>query len=187
MLFIDKYIVAKIPKGLCLIVGTLCVVLSLVIFRPYTQKELYIEGTINEYKEDITHQGYGRGGGKAHYESYYIIIDGIKILISAYDRKSFKGRKEYWKEKLEGKYAKVRCIQKTKQLIIHDIELEDGSYSYHAPHELSYYDVGWFPFCLTAPIALFCIFVLLRYFYLLTFASDERRILVFENKDGDLK
>ncbi len=182
MLFIDK-IVARTPKGLCVFVGIACMVFSK-ISQPYTQKELYIEGIISEYIEEIVTGGRGKGGGGPYrIESYYIIIDGIRISISAFEREKFEGKKWYWKEKLEGKYAKVSCIQKTRQLIIHDIELEDGSYSYHNPHDISYYDIGWFPFCITAPIALFCIFVILRFFYLLIFATDERRELVFGNKD----
>lgn len=184
ILFFDK-IVVRTPKGLCLIIGIVCAILS-IILAPHNEKLLYIEGNINEYVEEIRSHGWGRGGGMSYYELYYIVIDDTKILISAYEDVKFKGRKYYWKQKLEGKYAKVHCLQKST-LTIYDIELEDGSYSYHDPHEISYYDVGWFPFCITAPIALFCIFVLLRYFYLLTFASDERRILVFGNKDGDLK
>jgi hypothetical protein len=142
----------------------------------------YVEGIINEYNEDIIH-----GGRGPHlYEFYYIVIDNIKIYLSAYEKEKFKGRKFYWKKKFEGKYAKV-CYLTKSNFIVHDIELEDGSYSFHSPHDISSYKVRWFPFCITAPIALFCIFVLLRYFYLLTFASDERRILVFGNKDGNLK
>lgn len=180
MLFIDK-IVAKVPKGLCLLIGIICAVLSAILL-PHNKDELYIEGVISEYIEEITHRGWGKGGGTSHYELYYIVIDGIKISVSVYDKKNFKGRKEYWKEKLEGKYAKVCCLPKSTPTI-YSIELEDGSYSYHDPHDISYYDVGWFPFCITAPIALFCIFVILRFFYLLIFASDERREIVFGNKD----
>lgn len=182
MLFIDKYIVARLPKGLCLIVGIVCVVLSFIIFRPYTQKELYVEGVISNYIEDVKHVHHWKGG-EYDIEFYYIVINEIRVDIDVNEEKKFKGREIYWKEKLEGKYAKVRCIQKMKQLVIHDIDVEDGSYSYHDPHDISYYDIGWFPFCITAPIALFCIFVILRFFYLLIFASDERRELVFGDKD----
>ncbi|MCR5697875.1 MAG: hypothetical protein K6G73_12955 [Marinilabiliaceae bacterium] len=154
--------------------------------RPYTPKALYIEGVISKYVEDITYSYHLRGGGHHRIESYYIVIEHTIVDIDPCEVEKFKGKRWYWKEKLEGKYAKV-CYLQNYRPIIHDIELEDGSYSYHDPHEISYYDVGWFPFCIFAPIALFCIFVLLRYFYLLTFASDERRILVFGNKDGDLK
>lgn len=183
VLFLDK-IVAKTPKGLCLLIGIVCMVLS-IFFKPHTLKELiYVEGVISEYVEEITYRGWGRGFGSSHYESYFIIIDGKKIFISAYERSKFKEKERYWKEKLEGKYAKVSCLPKRRNgLIIHDIEVEDGGYSYHNPRELSSYNVGWFPFCITAPIALFCIFVILRFFYLLTFASDERRELVFGDKD----
>ncbi len=179
MLFIDK-IVARTPKGLCIIVGIVSVLLSL-FYRPYTQKELYIEGVISEYVEEIISGSFGKGGGSYHHEFYYIIIEGTRISVSYYEEKKFKGRESYWKEKLEGKYAKVFYSQRNNS--IRHIELEDGSYSYHDPHEISYYDVGWFPFCITAPIALFCIFVILRFFYLLIFASDERRELVFGDKD----
>ncbi len=182
MLFIDK-IVARTPKGLCVFVGIACIVFS-IILQPYTPKELYIEGVISEYIEEIVTGGRGKGGGGPYrIESYYIIIDGIRISISAFEREKFKGKKAYWKEKLEGKRAKVYYFDRKKEYI--SIELEDGSYSYHDPHEhdISYYDVGWFPFCITAPIALFCIFVILRFFYLLIFASDERRELVFGDKD----
>ncbi|MBR2196316.1 MAG: hypothetical protein IJ911_11955 [Salinivirgaceae bacterium] len=155
------------------------------ILQPYTPKELYIEGVISEYIEEIVRcGGMGKGGARPYsIESYYIIIDGIRLDFDLHDeRKIFMGKETYWESKFEGKYAKVCYLQKSK-LVIHDIELEDGSYSYHDPHEISYYDVGWFPFCITAPIALFCIFVILRFFYLLIFASDERRELVFGDKD----
>ena len=181
MLFIDK-IVVKTPKGLCLLIGIFSVVVS-IIFRPYTEKELYIEGTITEYKEDITHVKNWKGG-EHDIEFFYFTIDGIKINVTTYEQPKFKGKESYWKKKLEGKMAKVYYRESYK--IYTSVELEDGSYSYHDPHDISYYDVGWFPFCITAPIALFCIFVLLRYFYLLTFASDECRELVFGNKNGDL-
>ena len=182
MLFIDK-IVARTPKGLYLLIGIIGVVLS-IIMTPYTQKELCIEGFISKYEDDITFNKNPKGGRGHTIDFYYVVIDGTRVDFDMHnERKIFMGKKQYWKEKLEGKYAKVRCIQKTKDLIIHDIELEDGSYSYHDPHEISYYDVGWFPFCITAPIALFCIFVILRFFYLLIFASDERRELVFGDKD----
>lgn len=184
-LFIDRIVVC-IPKVLCLFVGIVTMVFS-IISTPYTQKDLHIEGVINKYAEDIRHVHHWKGGADYDIDDYYIIIDGVILDVPYLEKETFKGREKFWKEKLEGKYASVNYIQKTNSFIIHDIELEDGSYSYHDPHEISYYDVGWFPFCITAPIALFCIFVLLRYFYLLTFASDERRILVFGNKDGDLK
>ena len=180
MLFIDKHIVARIPKVLFVLIGIISVLLSL-FFRPYTQKELYIEGVISEYVEEIRSGGIGGGMGGYHHEFYYIIIDGIRIDVSYYEEKKFKGRESYWKEKLEGKYAKVYYSKRSNRF--RHIELEDGSYSYHNPHDISYYDVGWFPFCITAPIALFCIFVIIRFFYLLIFASDERRELVFGNKD----
>lgn len=180
MLFIDK-IVAKVPKGLCVFVGIVCIVLSR-IFQPYTQKELYIEGIISKYEEDITFFHNPKGGNHT-IDYYYIVIDGTRLDFDLHDeRKIFMGKETYWESKFEGKYAKVCYLQKSK-LVIHDIELEDGSYSYHDPHEISYYDVGWFPFCITAPIALFCIFVILWFFYLLIFASDERRELVFGDKD----
>ena len=183
ILFFDK-IVAHTPKGLCIWIGIPCVLMSL-FYRPYTPKELYIEGIISKYEENIESGYLIKGGG--HYEIVYndIVIDGTRIDVSQYEKDNFRGRESYWKEKLEGKYAKVYYCERDNCYT--SIELEDGSYSYHDPHELSYYDVGWFPFCIFAPIALFCIFVLLRYFYLLTFASDERRILVFGNKDGNLK
>ena len=181
MLFIDK-IVVKTPKGLCVIVGIVSVLLSL-FYRPYTQKELYIEGIISEYKEDITHYHNPKGGDHT-IEFFYFTINGTRVDVSPYEDNKFRGRESYWKEKLEGKYAKVYYCERDNRYT--SIELEDGSYSYHDPHDISYYDVGWFPFCITAPIALFCIFVLLRYFYLLTFASDECRELVFRNKNGDL-
>ncbi|MBO7477983.1 MAG: hypothetical protein J6U04_08635 [Salinivirgaceae bacterium] len=180
MLFIDKHIVARIPKVLLVLIGIISVLLSL-FYRPYTQKELYVEGVISEYVEEIISGSFGKGGGSYHHEFYYIIIDGIRISISAFEREKFEGKKWYWKEKLEGKYAKVYYCERDNQFT--SIELEDGSYSYHDPHEISYYDVGWFPFCITAPIALFCIFVILRFFYLLIFATDERRELVFGDKD----
>ena len=53
MLFIDK-IVAKTPKGLCLLAGCVCMVLS-IFLRPHTHKELiYVEGVISEYIEEIS-------------------------------------------------------------------------------------------------------------------------------------
>ena len=180
MLFIDKYIVARLPKGLCLFIGIVCLFLSF-IFRPYAVTAQYVEGIISEYNVDIIQNAIGKGGGILHCEFYYIIIDNIKILLSDESEK-FEGRKTYWKGKLEGKYAKVIYLQKSNP-VIHDIELEDGSYSFHSPKDISSYHVRWFPFCITAPIALFCIFVILRFFYLLIFASDERRELVFGNKD----
>ena len=185
MLFIDK-IVAHTPKGLCLLIWIASVVLS-IIFRPYDQEVLYTEGVIDEYIEEIESGFYGKGGGRYHHEFYYLVIGDVKIQLSAYEREKFNGRKYYWKEKFEGKYAKAYYTKRSN--IILNIELEDGSYSFHHPqeHDLTNYHVGWFPFCIFAPIALFCIFVLLRYFYLQTFASDERRILVFGNKDGNLK
>ena len=183
MLFIDKNFVARFPKVVCTLIGIVCVLLS-ILFVPHKYKEQYIEGTINEYIEEIRHGGFGKGGGTYHHEFYYVLIDNIKIGLPVYEDEKYKGRKTYWKEKLEGKYAKIYYSKRSN--CIRHIELEDGSYSYHDPHDISYYDIGWFPFCITAPIALFCIFVLLRYFYLLTFASDERRKLVFGNKNGDL-
>lgn len=178
MLFIDK-IVAKVPKGLCLLIGIVTIVLS-IIFRPYTQRELYVEGVISNYIEDVKHVHHWKGG-EYDIEYYYIIINGIRVDVSLYEQQKFKGREKYWREKLVGKRAKVYyCVRDNEYT---SIELEDGSYSYHDPHEISYYDVGWFPFCITAPIALFCIFVILRFFYLLIFATDERRELVFGDKD----
>ncbi|MCR5696508.1 MAG: hypothetical protein K6G73_05985 [Marinilabiliaceae bacterium] len=182
MLFIDK-IVARFPKGLCLLIGIACVVLS-IISMPYTPQMKCIEGIISKYKEDVRHVHHVKGADH-DIEFYYIIIEDTRVDIALHEEGKFKGKERYWKEKLEGKHAKVCYLQKYRQ-IIHDIELEDGSYSYHNPRDISSYGVGWFPFCIFAPIALFCIFVLLRYFYLQTFASDERRILVFGNKDGDL-
>lgn len=180
MLFIDK-IVAKTPKVLCVLIGIVSVLLSL-FYRPYTQKELYVEGVIDEYKEEITHGSIGRGGGGPYrIESFYILINGTLIKVPTNEEDRFKGKRTYWKERLEGKRAKVYYCERNNAYT--SIELEDGSYSYHDPHEISYYDVGWFPFCITAPIALFCIFVILRFFYLLIFASDERRELVFGDKD----
>lgn len=180
MLFIDK-IVARAPKGLCIFVSIVCIVLS-IILRPYTEKELYIEGIISEFKEDITHVKNVKGS-EHDIQFFYLIIDGTRVNVTVYEQPKFKGKESYWKNKLEGKRAKVYYRESNK--IYTSIELEDGSYAYHSPHEhdISYYDVGWFPFCITAPIALFCIFVLLRFFYLLIFASDERRELVFGNKD----
>ena len=180
MLFIDK-IVARTPKVLCVLIGGACV-LSSIFFRPYTQKKLYVEGVISEYKEVIKSGHTWKGGGHYDIERYYIIINGTRVDVALSEEKKFKGKERYWREILEGKYAKVCYLQKSTPTI-YSIELEDGSYSYHDPHDISYYDVGWFPFCITAPIALFCIFVILRFFYLLIFASDERRELVFGNKD----
>lgn len=181
-LFIDK-IVVKLPKGLCLLIGIPCLLLSL-FYMPYTQEELYIEGVISEYVEDVRHVHHVKGADHI-IEFYYIVIKGKRIDVPLYEKYKFREKKSYWKDKLEEKYAKVYYCERDNCYT--SIELEDGSYSYHDSHDISYYDVGWFPFCITAPIALFCIFVLLRYFYLQTFASDERRILVFGNKDGDLK
>ena len=180
MLFIDKNIVARFPKALCLLIGIISMLLSL-FYLPYTQKELYVEGVINEYVEEIKSGGIGGGMGTYHHEFYYIIIDGTRIDVSTDEIAKFRGEEKYWKRKLEGKRAKVHYCERDNQFT--SIELEDGSYSYHDPHDISYYDVGWFPFCITAPIALFCIFVILRFFYLLIFASDERRELVFGDKD----
>ncbi len=180
MLFIDK-IVAKTPKGLCVFVGIVCIVLS-IIFKPYTEEEQYIDGIITEYEENIRIVRNPKGG-KHNIEFFYIIINSTQIYMPSHlGLDVVKGNESYWKEKLEGKRAKV-CYIGDDYYYLHDIELEDGSYSYHDPHEISYYDVGWFPFCITAPIALFCIFVILRFFYLLIFASDERRELVFGDKD----
>lgn len=95
LLFIDK-IVAKVPKGLCLLIGIICVVLSAILL-PHNKDELYIEGVISEYIEEITHRGWGKGGGTSHYEMYYIVIDGIKISVSAYDKKNSKGEKSIGK------------------------------------------------------------------------------------------
>ncbi len=163
-----------------MLIGIVTIVLS-IIFRPYTQRELYVEGVISNYIEDVKHVHHWKGGDY-DIEYYYIIINGTRVDVALSEEKKFKGKERYWREILEGKYAKVCYLQKST-LTIYSIELEDGSYSYHDPHEISYYDVGWFPFCITAPIALFCIFVILRFFYLLIFATDERRELVFGDKD----
>ncbi len=179
MLFIDK-IVARTPKVLCALIGIISVLLSL-FYRPHTQTVAFIEGVISKYGEDITHV-HNWKGGEYDIEFYYIIISGVRVDVPSLEKVKFRGREKYWKNKLEGKYAKVLYFPKS-ELVIYEIELEDGSYSYHDPHDISYYDVGWFPFCITAPIALFCIFVILRFFYLLIFALDERRELVFGDKD----
>ncbi|MBP5418682.1 MAG: hypothetical protein J6Y72_02570 [Bacteroidales bacterium] len=181
MLFIDK-VVARFPKGLCIWIGVPCVLLS-ILYLPHKAQWLYVEGVISQYIEERKSTRV-RGMGFKYYEYYYIVVDSVIVGFPICDDRKFERRKEYWKEKLEGKYAKVYYSPINND--IRHIEIEGGCYSYHDPHEVSYYDIGWFPICIFAPIALFCIFVLLRYFYLLTFASDERRVLVFGNKDGDL-
>lgn len=183
-LFIDKHIVwNKRYLALCYIIGLISGVSSY-LNTPNTKTELYVEGIINEYRDD-TRFRWVRGEGVCEIIRCYIIINDIMVHIPSKEERKFRDKGElYWKQLLEGKYAKIHYIKENKYIL--HIELEDGSYSYHDPHDISYYDVGWFPFCIFAPIALFCIFVLLRYFYLQTFASDERRILVFGNKDGNL-
>ena len=77
-------------------------------------------------------------------------------------------------------YPASNISETNRQAIAETLKaFQDG----YESRDVSYYDVGWFPFCITAPIALFCIFVILRFFYLLIFASDERRELVFGDKD----
>ncbi len=183
-LFIDKHIVAnKRCLALCFFVGSICAVVSLLSI-PCSQTELYIEGIISTYVDNSRHVHHHKGG-EYDIVDCYIIVNNTKIRIPYNEVESFRDKGErYCKQLLEGKYAKVYYLDwggfYTK------VKLEDGSYSYHDPRDISSYDVGWFPFCITAPIALFCIYVYLRLFYLEVFVSDERRELVFGNKDGNL-
>lgn len=184
-LFIDKHIVAnKRCLVLCFFVGFVSCIASY-LFSPYTQSELYVEGIISKYEDDSTHGYAWKGGGAYEIVDCYIIINNTKVCIPYEEEESFRDKdKYYWRKLLEGKYAKVYYTKRSHS--IRHIELEDGSYYYHNSRDITSYDVGWFPFCIIAPIALFCIYVYLRLFYLEVFVSDERRILVFGNKDGNL-
>jgi len=177
MLFIDK-IVAKVPKYVCLILIPICALISRYKY-PYVATTTEIEGVISQYVHEAKSYWHPRGAkGTDHF--FYILINGCKLYIPYKEELKFKTKDDdYWKKKLVGKKAKV--IERS--LDIYSIELEDGSYSYHDPHPLEYYNVGYFPFCITAPLAVLCLLILLRYFYLLTFASDERRKLVFGDEN----
>lgn len=174
MLFVDK-IVARASKGLCVVICFVCMVLSL-FCRPYTEEELYIEGRISEYKEDVTHVSHWKGGDY-DIECFYLMINNVKINVTVHEQVKFRGKESYWKNVLEGKKAKVHYRKSNH--VYTSFETEDGSYSYHSSRDISYYNVGWFPFCITAPTALVCMFILFRYFFLLTFASDKTREVVF--------
>ena len=90
-LFIDK-IVVKLPKGLCLLIGIPCLLLSL-FYMPYTQEELYIEGVISEYAEDVRHVHHVKGADHI-IEFYYIVIKGKRIDVPLYEKAhgKFRGR-----------------------------------------------------------------------------------------------
>lgn len=183
MFYIDKLIV-KVPKLLCVLI---CIVAAIVswVFEPCKVSLQITEGIINSYDEEIEMVRNPKGG-KYTIEFFYIYINSIKVYLpsSHLGQDTVKGKESYWRKKLEGKRAKISYLAKKSFFsesgyCLHDIQLDDGSYSYHDPHELSYYDRGWFPFCVTAPTALVCILMLFRYFFLLMFASDETRKMVF--------
>ncbi len=186
MLYIDKLIV-RIPKLLCVLI---CIVTTIIswVFEPYKESLQITDGIINSYEENIEIVKNPKGG-KYTIEFFYISINSIKVYLPSHlGQDTVKGKEMYWKEKFEGKRAKISYRAKKHYLgdygySLHDIQLDDGSFSYHDPHELSYYNVGWFPFCITAPTALVCMFILFRYFFLLTFASDKTRKMVFGDPD----
>ena len=175
--------VAKIQKQLCVLI---CIVTTTIswMFEPCKVSQQITKGIITTYEEEVELVKNPKGG-KYNIEFFYIYINSTKVFLPSHlGQDTLKGKEWYWKSKFEGRPARICYRAKNSCLggnmyYLHDIELEDGSYSYHDPHDISYYDVGWFPFCISAPIALFCTLTILRFLYLLTFASDERRQLVF--------
>lgn len=178
MLFIDK-IVAQAPKFVCFILIIICSFISRYRY-PYVATTTEIEGVISKYEAVERIHARGGGFGTSITHLYLIYINDNKLYIPYPEQLKFKAKNEdYWKKILEGKSAKV--VERNHD--IYSIELEDGSYSYHDPHPLEYYNRGYFPFCITAPLAVISLLILLRYFYLLTFASDERRKQVFGDEN----
>lgn len=179
MLYIDRMII-KMPIGLIVIIMFICAFFS----KHYVPKKAsitYIEGVISRYDAEVKVNVSLRGGGTHVQSDYYIYIGDVKIRINANDYERFEGREYYWQNILYGKYAKVEILNTYN--CIYSIEVEDGSYSYHDPISVEYYNRGMFPFCIIAPIAVICFLIILRYLFLEIFASDERRKLVFGDEN----
>ena len=173
----------------CFIVIFMMAICAAIVLRPHKAEQVYLEGIVYSYHETTETHHHFRGGSSKQHVMYMVIYDGNykKLYIPSDEWDKFRGREKYWRKKLIGKKAKVYYLISDPILgeIFHEqntylhIDIEDGSYSYHDKHELSYHDMGWKPFCVT----LLIILPYLRFLYLLIFASDERRELVFGDKN----
>lgn len=174
MLFIDK-IVAWLPKQLCFLVAAVSASIAYFVV-PYHYTELYVEGVISDFREVPC---YSRGRRHVGWD-YYFTVNGVRVQVPISEEGKFKDRRYDWYEILEGKFAKVYYMD-SRSKVYTSVELDDGSYSYHDPHEhdLSCYDFGLFPFLWFVLIIFLAVLVFARYYYLLMFASDERRKAVF--------
>lgn len=189
LLFIDKMIAHSPMRHAYFFFFFMLAVCAAIALHPRKAEQVYIEGVIYSYAETTETHHHFRGGSSKEHVMYMVIYNGDykKLYIPSGEWDKFKGREKYWRKKLIGKKAKAYYLVSDPQLgevfreqnrYLH-MEVEDGSYSYHDKHELSYYDTGWKPFCVT----LLIILPYLRFLCLLIFASDERRELLFGNKD----
>lgn len=150
-------------------------------FWPYTNHELYVEGVITQFEtkgSHIVHKGRTLTDKK-----YVLTIDGVTVEVPFSEEYKFDKRVYSGYVTFVGKYAKIYYLDHDK--FYTSVELDDGSYSYHDPyeHDPSSYDNGLFPFLWFALITFFSVLVFARYYYLLMFASDERRKAVFGDPD----
>lgn len=182
LLCIDKIVVLLRVK-LSILIVIVCAMIS-VGYMPRVAKERTISGIIDNYEEEhYRHKNVK--GGKSEWWKPVFYVDGKRYTAIPSLEDILLGKENFYRRIFKGKFVKIKVLDKNGIYIygIRSIELEDGSYSYHDPHPLEYYNVGYFPFCITAPLAVLCLLILLRYFYLLTFASDERRKLVFGDEN----
>lgn len=162
-------------------------------FYPYIPKEFCVEGEISRLTRESIHIP-GWRGHTGYKEVYYLLH--LNYDEYKYDEEEIEKTSLYvLNNKLAKKMASLTYIEdnmthsfyyavtKEEQKKVRSLELADGSYSYHDPHPLEYYRRGPMPFAIFATIGAICVMLLLRYIYLIIFATDEKREQVFGDKN----
>lgn len=167
-----------------------CFILAEISY-PYIPKEFCVEGKISWVKRDSKTIVGWRGHTKSI--NYLLKLNGYDYK---YDEDEIeKISLNVLNNKLVGRMASLTYIEDNRshsiyyaicneeQKKVRSLKLTDGSYSYHDPHPLEYYRRGPMPFAIFATIGAICAILLLRYMYLLIFATDEKREQVFGDKN----
>ncbi len=163
-----------------------CVVCSLLSYvnLPYTAEEISVEAC-----EILYSQGEEYGSGDKYCRLHVYCLNGKELFLSVsdsdFDYFWNKGYK-HWNNLFKGKTARIKYLDRSsanQSNILRSIELSDSRFSYRDSQKLSSYDSNKLLFCLTAFLAVFSAIIILRFFYLLMFASDELRQKVFGDKN----
>lgn len=183
MLFIDK-VLCRVRRKYIFILFLVSGVLSH-MYQPYHLTPISTTALIKEFYEDRQYYNHVRGakGVDIYYRIKIQLNDGSVKTIKIREIDGKMKDEKTWQRLLNNKYAKINYWQENDY--IRSLELVDSSFTYIRQSSFveKNYHQGPMPFAIFATIGAICAILLLRYMYLLIFATDEKREQVFGDKN----